>query len=519
MPIVQATTPTSAGFAQAFDTGGYAELELQKRREKKIDKEKKDKAIQDSIMDYNTKGVFKRDMPEVQRRIKDVQQFAIQNAEAIVNPSENMEVYQEFMDKQNAVKGLITYSIGAKEQYDKGIQMYLRGDGRFATDKNRDILYAYQQTPTAEQYADYTAFADPTQGFDRLVSDNAFNAAVKSAKDLVEDVPPEMEGQLAEGVALVTKGKSLDRAKVEEALMPMFDAKTVEGGDLRYQYGDTPEGRQRYIDDAMAAVNLSPEYATARTPTKSEKEPTAREMKKEAAVMFTDVSRQSTYETKLTESTMKGREGELVPLKYTTPEGEDKDSLETYGIATTGGDNSVMVFRPMKIQKNVSEGYDATRGEMLESGEGKRYKYQYPVERGNYIVADSDFELRYKKDGKTVVNRFGKGEAVPDLEQMKREGAITQNEFDDAIKNIKSQEGYMVYATNEDIDYFDLAEGGGESIRNMLKSGGMKLLMVPLESLDFEVDQALTAEFGVDQQWYMNQNPQIQQSEENFLDF
>jgi hypothetical protein len=515
MPLIQATTPTSAGFAQAFDTSGIVAYNEQRREERK---KKMDKAIQDSIIDYDTKGAWKRDIPEIQRQINEVNSFASNNIEALMNPSQNIETYQQFKELQNRIKNTITYSIAAKEQNDKATSQFLRGDGRYATDRNKEILYQYQQAPSREQYENMTAFDNPMNYFDRNVPQGLMDAEIKVAQGLVYDVPPDVGGELVDGVHLVTKGKALDRAKVEETMLPRFRAQTPEGGDLRYLYGEGVEAEQKYIDDVIKGVSTSPEYSTVRTSTAAEKKATARDLGREAAVQFTDKSRQSYYESQFEYVPGKKRNDPeaLMPISYTTEDGKNTPSLSRYGIGTSG--SQVMVFKPMKIMKNVGQAYDATTGEMVTEGGGKRYKYQYPVERAKYITSNGNFELRFVNDeGKKIVHKFSKGEAVPNLKEMLNDGKITQNEYDRVIGYLGEEEGYMVYASNENIDYQDLASS--EKIENMLKTGGMRLLMVPLESLDFEVDQALMDEYGVDQKWYMDQQGYAPDSDDNYLDF
>ena len=160
MPIIQATTPTKAGWAQAFDTSGVAQIAAQER-------DRKNKRLQELLTEYDTRGIWDRDTEYVQGKIQEVNDFAMKNSKELANPSKNMKTWQQFQKMQSDVKNSVVYSIGAKEKFDKANQSYNNSKfGMYMTDNNRDNLFAYASTPTAEQYADKSAFDDPMKGFD-----------------------------------------------------------------------------------------------------------------------------------------------------------------------------------------------------------------------------------------------------------------------------------------------------------------------------------------------------------------
>ena len=507
MPIVQPTTPTSQGFAQAFDTSGLVQIAAAER-------EKKNKALQQAIADYDTKGAWRRDMPEIQRQIREVQDFAMKNAEAIANPSQNIETYQKFKDMQNKVKGTVTYSMAAKEQFDKGMQMYLSGNGRYMTDRNRDILYAYQNAPSREDYDTMVAWDDPSKYFDRMVPDGLMNGVVQQASRLVKDTPPEMGDQLAEGLYAVTKGKALDKNELAEAMLPLFNSKTVEGQDLRYLYGEGPEAEARFLDDVAAGVNTSPEYATARTAVRTEKEEkakTARELAAENAVKLVDRSRHFTIEP-----IYAGGDAERNrPYQGANDKGK-KSSVQNYQLGTAGGTNNTMMFAgDISVTKPITEGQDMVTGKMMDVGDGKKYKYQIPLERDRYLQAKSDFNFEYiNEKGDKVRNVFKKGEAVPDFYRMYQDGKIGKNDYYNIADKIEDEDGYLVYASTEAIDYFDLAEG--EDVMKIVKERGGRIIRVPAWTLSPEVDQQLLKKHGHDQNYYrgIQQQPEGQEPQQ-----
>jgi len=58
----------------------------------------------------------------------------------------------------------------------------------------------------------------------------------------------------------------------------------------------------------------------------------------------------------------------------------------------------------------------------------------------------------------------------------------------------------MVYATTEQVDYFDLAEG--EDVMNILKGKGGRILNVPAYTISPEVDQQLMYKYDTNQAYY-----------------
>jgi len=476
--LIRATTPTSAGFAQVFDTSGIVRMQQQKAA-------MKDKRLQDLMGEYDTKGTWKRDDAEVQRTVAAVQNYAMQNAEALNNPAQNMDVWREFQELQSDAKNTITYSIAAKKQFDSGMKTYMNGaEGRYLNDTNKDLLYDYSETPTAEQYADKSAWRDPAQGYLRntKIDPTKYSKLLTSS---LQDTPPEMEGTLTEGKGIVREGKYLDRKGSEELLRPIWDQGGLESGDLHQIHGQGEDGFQTWVDSVEGMVNVSPEYSTTTLPGPEKvKEKTAAEAKAEFAVVRRTGSGHTSIETKFTEG------GKL--LTYTDDSGEKQDAIQNWGLGTVGGEDNVMMFQPdLRITKNVTDGQDMTTGKMLKPGEGKRYKYQIPLERATYMTARKKIEYTYTdENGKKVKNVFEAGEALPDFEKMYRDGVITKNQFNDIASKSDTEDGYIVYASNEQIDYFDRAEG--EDIMNILQGKGGRLLRVPAYTISPEVDQQLS---------------------------
>lgn len=250
MPIIQATTPTNAGWAQSFDTSGVAQIAAQER-------DRKNKRLQELLTEYDTKGIWDRDTEYIQGKIEAVNDFAMKNSKELANPSKNMKTWQEFQKMQSDVKNSVVYSIGAKEKFDKANQKYNNSKyNMYMTDNNRDMLFAYADKPTAEQYLNKSAFDDPMKGFDANL-DIQPQKYVDLAGTFMNEKPPSDTGAVEGGKNVIESKYEMDREGLKEALRPIFSADSWEGTSLQKQYdGDL----DAFTTDVAAMTNKPSEY-------------------------------------------------------------------------------------------------------------------------------------------------------------------------------------------------------------------------------------------------------------------
>lgn len=485
MPIIQATTPTNAGWAQSFDTSGVAQIAAQER-------DRKNKRLQELLTEYDTRGIWDRDTEYIQGKIEEVNDFAMKNSKELANPSKNMKTWQEFQKMQSDVKNSVVYSIGAKEKFDKANQSYNNSKfGMYMTDQNRDLLFSYAEKPTSEQYLNKSAFDDPMKYFDANL-DIRHQDYVDIAGNFMSPSAPSATGATEGGRNVVETGYELDKAGLKDALTVKYNADTLEGASLRKQWGSVDE----FTEDVAAMTNKPSDYdlVSPRAAASASKK-TAADIKRENAVVTRTGSGHTSIETKYTTDTNK-------VFTYTDDNNKKQDAVQTWGVGTVGGNDNVMMFYPdLRVNKNITVAQDMTTGKMLKPGEGKRYKYQIPLERATYMVANKRIEYVYTdENGKKVKNVFDAGETVPDFDKMLADNAITKTQHRDLSSKVHSMDGYMVYATTEQVDYFDLAEG--EDVMNMLEGKGGRILNVPAYTISPEVDQQLLYKHGTTQKDY-----------------
>jgi hypothetical protein len=493
MPIVQATTPTGAGFAQAFDTSGLVQIEA-------AQKEKRDKRLQELLVDYDTKGIFKRDIPYLQEKINETQQWVMDNHRKLVSPARHMNEWSEYQKKQSEIKNIITASIAAKEQAAKASTRLYGANGMYLTENNKNALDMYSQTPSREAYEDWSAFDDPMKGFDRNYDLNPekYAKAIKYKSTGIEDTGEKIGGKI------VTKESSeVDEEATRAALEAFWNGKGLEATSLHDVYkGDF----EAFYQESLKMADEPEKFGITAPVKPKEAAESAADKKAKHAVVRRTGSGYHAVETVFGEQTVgKGKKATTVTapvVQGMDDTGKEQYAIKTYGVMTVGGQDNTMTFYPgIKITKNLDQAYDMQKGQILAPGEGKDFNYQVPVERSTYVTATQPIELTYtEKDGKVIKHRYKQGEPLPDIVAMRNDGSISKDEFNRVSKLVNQQIGYIVAATNENINFEGLAEG--EDPMHMLKKAGARFFMVPAEGLDVEVNQQLGYKYGTSLQDY-----------------
>ena len=103
--MIKALTPTSAGFAQVFDTSGSLQPLIQRRAEM-TDK------LNKTRLNYNPEGLYDEDIPAYQQLMAEYDNYVSDNHNAILNSSENMEVWRGKRKLENEIKNFIAGSKG-----------------------------------------------------------------------------------------------------------------------------------------------------------------------------------------------------------------------------------------------------------------------------------------------------------------------------------------------------------------------------------------------------------------------
>jgi len=447
----------------------------------------------------------------VQRQISETQNYAMKHSKELANPSSNMEVWREFQGMQSKVKNTVTYSIGAKEQFDKANRMYHAENGKYLTEANAATLEAYSTIPTAEQYADLTAFGDVAKGFERNVELD-FNDYRKIVDNAWGDTPPEATGQTIEGTNkfIYKEGKQLDLEKLETALRVKWEKSGLESGDLQHTYKDKG-GFDAFVDDAIAMSADPTSYGLAASPAEgkiSSAEAKA-QRKSETAWLQVDQSSQSITEEIGGYQELEGDDGVIKTTWVPQPEGDWADAQNVvthYGPMLVGGAGMVAGERYI-MDGSIRKGMNAQTGKPIENNDGANVKQQLIKEIGDYKYVHTDFDIdATDKKGNATKIRFEKGTYMPDLDAMLEDKALTEGQYADAVKKMgartRTEKAAFVFASTSKVSLWDMPE---EDFENYMKdkSAGQSWAVVPYESVEPWLDGEMYEEHGTTMSSYM----------------
>jgi hypothetical protein len=119
------------GEAQVFDTTGLMKYSLDRKDKAKAaaqaDKEKKEKALLDSLVDVNTSNLWSRDLDMYNGKWNDYKDFIKDNNIALQNPSKNVDLYTQKKRMEQEMLQFVSSS-GKAEKIDIEIQKMLLQD-------------------------------------------------------------------------------------------------------------------------------------------------------------------------------------------------------------------------------------------------------------------------------------------------------------------------------------------------------------------------------------------------------
>lgn len=108
------------GEAQVFDTSGLVDFSIELQEKRKAEKEKKEKALLDSIIDLDTSNVWSRDMGMYNDKWGAYRDYVKENHRALQNPAKNMDVWAE---KKRLEQELLNFVASSKQAHERYISM------------------------------------------------------------------------------------------------------------------------------------------------------------------------------------------------------------------------------------------------------------------------------------------------------------------------------------------------------------------------------------------------------------
>jgi len=131
--MIKATTPTSQGWAQAFDSSGIAQALV-------ADKERKRKRFDDNLESFSSDQIWHRDLPEFNKKVNNYYNFMSENYEAAANPARNPDVWREQQMMENNLHNFSVQSKMMGQQVDKAQKLMYDKPSLYNNPENQDLI-------------------------------------------------------------------------------------------------------------------------------------------------------------------------------------------------------------------------------------------------------------------------------------------------------------------------------------------------------------------------------------------
>jgi len=131
--MITATTPTSAGFAQVFDTSGLAQADTAARQKKRDRFEK-------NIKEFDSGQVWYRDIPEFTNKTNKYYKFMSDNYDKISNKSRNLDTWYEMKSMEGDLANFVVSSKAMGQMVDKASKLMLDKPDLYDNQANQDLI-------------------------------------------------------------------------------------------------------------------------------------------------------------------------------------------------------------------------------------------------------------------------------------------------------------------------------------------------------------------------------------------
>ena len=485
--IIKPLTDISKGGAQVFDVSGVADLQRHKDAKKNAEIEK----LMANSLNYDPTGLYREDVSIYKDMMEEYQTWIGDNNEALLNPGENIEIWQEKQFKENRLKNYVAFSKNKNTQIDAATKMSM-SDPKYMRDDNLSNLANVGATSQADFDSGLTSsnyITDLNRNYTDLKDNYQYAAIVEDALGkVIEKTMPgrEVDKDGIRGMMMgTTTSVDLPRDMVKEALTDLFNTNKPEGRDLTHKYRNEEDPIGAFVDDVMLWTRSDKGYAEGLTKasgtsggTISQNELDARTMvslqpksgyKTLETVYNTD---RTTQEVDIVNSKGKTKKGDVegyYPKTYVNKNGITKNTeiLETVGHIG----ESVLYFNDR--QDVVVEGsiggsaFNLATGEKVKFDEIQNIQSTSVSEVGDYRVTTKDDVWltmsvptgEKDKNGMPVKissrRKYEKGNPLPDMDELLDDGIITQAEYDRIVKTESIPfRGAIVYASSEPLKYW-----------------------------------------------------------------
>jgi hypothetical protein len=277
--MIKSLTPTSAGFAQVFDTSGFVQ-QVKQTRQQRREKLNKD------MLHYDPSGLKPEHIKAYQGLMQEYQDYVAENHSKLLNSSENMETWRGKQGLENEIKNFIAGSTNMNKDYLGGLNMTLTHK-KYINEENEKLMEQYNKEITVEDFREGNAFFPVMKSLNRNTEIDIPQIADRIFKTIASEVPgadPEtMSKMAAEGIDLyaIAQEYKYDPAKLDAIIQGYYSGKDELGGDIRHDY-ETVEEFKEAISPFLKTEGETRLMAKPRDP--QAKEPTAAQKKAQFAI-------------------------------------------------------------------------------------------------------------------------------------------------------------------------------------------------------------------------------------------
>jgi len=503
--IVRPLTDISKGAAQVFDVSGVADLQREKDAKKNADMEK----LMANSLNYDPSGLYREDVTVYKDMMQDYQKWIGENNEALLNPGENIDVWQEKQFKENRIKNYASGSKNKNAQFNSATQMALQ-DKKWNNPENTSYLVGIGSTSQDD--------FDKGEGFFNVFDGLARNSDTDMLKyaGLVEkqmaDIGKKVKPEEAEGMPGYIKfGEDTYYSYNEEEVKALLDVfwsrkRSAEAGDLHSDYKDSEDPFQAFYEDTMALVRKRGESGESWT-----KKSADGKAPKGAYVAQPQLgSSQTIVETgggiTYTKDQIKqaGRTGKelsaglgtygagLATVNQGYSVGEDKSKA-----GTTKGQVMRVDGMGLTIDLPPRGATNITTGKPILGDESHVFKKSQVTEFGNYWWAVKDVIIPIIGDKGNEIESITieTGSPIPDLQELLDNGKITKGTKDRILNktygNVQPGLGMVMVSDPEVTGVFGKAKGADYVETVGASESGKIFTVVPVEGYEAALNSAL----------------------------
>jgi len=449
MSLIKATTPTSAGFAQAFDLSGFVEHNLAMERDTKVKDLARREKLAKSMMVFDPKGMMPNHINVLSQLNKEYVEYVGENEVAIMNPGENMKAYQGKIALENEMKTLAAGSIQMNQDYNRALPIMLQ-DKSFTNPENSLFMEGLTAEGTVEQWREGNLMQPVMEGLQRnyMVDEDAIIDTLHSR--YIKDIEG-MDKTSDPDFYLNTVTERLSTKEADSYLRGLYGERSRDGGDLRGEYKTFEDFKETMVGRIVTDTSTS--YVK-----KDDDDDDAGQEKWDIAFQGLDDPRThiagetsviddeiyGTYDEKAKEKAQKntaaGKQGGI-PMKESSKAYRLKQSQSYAPNTESGGGTSITLDIDKAINLTTGKAEDIP----------KSVNKMKVMQVGLFNIATQTIAMPRKGQADLII---AAGDPIPKRDE--EDFSMSQEDYDEMLENkTEEQEMAKVYASSNPLDLIE----------------------------------------------------------------